>query len=200
MKVNDVMRWCAVPLTLLALAGCKKKPVEDPAAEAVAPPAPLLACPGEAMEYGSAPPDGQELWCAITTPTGQVTRHGPARTWYRDGLRKSSGFYDNGRKTGHWWYWHDDGTMVREGDYQDGVEHGHWIIYRADGSIEAEGSMQDGRRHGIWIGYNATTGVANQGLWVDGEQDGIWIEVDENGEPARERLYRRGRLVSIREL
>jgi hypothetical protein len=189
-----------VGIVLLALVtACKNDKVEAPAEVVEAAPKTLLACPEGAQEFGAMPPAAQELWCGVATPTGSVLRHGPSRTWYRDGRPETVGAYADNRRVGHWWYWHDDGTLVKEGDFSDGAESGHWMVYEADGSIQTEGPMRDGRRNGVWNVYDPATGSMQQGVYIAGEQDGEWTEFNAQGVAVRQRLYRRGRLVRISE-
>jgi hypothetical protein len=192
------MRARVALLALGLLVGCKKAQVANVAEAPAAAPATLLGCPGDAREFGAMPPAGQELWCGVTTPTGGVIRHGPTRTWYRDGRPSTIGAYADNREVGHWWYWHDDGTLVKEGDFIDGAESGQWVIYEADGSIQTEGPMRDGRRNGVWTVYDPS-GSKQQGPYVAGAQDGLWVEFNAQGVPVRERIYREGRLVRLRE-
>jgi hypothetical protein len=194
------MRHAWVLVALVLVAGCKRREMEgfdDHTADEVQT---LLGCPPGTDEIGGLPPSGLDLWCARTDETGVRLRHGPARAWWPDGRPKEAGAYADDQRTGHWWFWDADGRLLKEGDFRDGRETGWWMVYRPDGTVSEEGPMMDGGREGVWTVYDAKTGIPIEGPWVAGEKDGLWVEYDADGKPLREREYRRGRLVSQREL
>lgn len=198
------MRWVMLlaTTTTVYVNGCPKKvEVEDPtgtASQAAASGDTALLCPEGGELFGSPPPKGREEWCGVTLPTGAIQRSGAAREYTSEGRLKAAGVYAANQRTGHWWFFDDDGAVEREGDYTSGAESGYWFHYDDQG-VSAEGAMKNGGRHGIWVSYDEER-RPSQGTWVDGERDGVWVEFDEDNNPTRERVYRRGRLISQREL
>lgn len=55
-------------------------------------------------------------------------RHGPARTWYRNGQLKSEGNYDHDSRHGHWTFYDDTGHITHSGNYENGFREGPWLI------------------------------------------------------------------------
>lgn len=159
-----------------------------------------LGCPEGTVEVGAPPPTGTELSCVRTDETGRQVKHGPARTWWPDGRPRSHGAYAADQRVGHWWLWSADGHLEMEGDFRENAENGWWVYYRPDGGVSAEGPMRNGGRDGMWVTYDETTGLAQEGLWVGGEKEGVWVEYNADDRAIRERVFRRGRLLSQREL
>lgn len=185
--------------SLLLATGCAKRAQVEELPEADTRPR-VLDCPDGTLELGNAPPLGLEVWCAREVVGSQPLRHGPSQAWYRNGRVAAEGAYAEGRRTGHWTYHREDGSLEKEGAWSEGTETGYWLHYNADGTLAEEGPMVDGGRHGAWVTYDPESGMPVEGTWVDGERDGVWVEHDAEGQPVRERVYRRGRLISQREL
>lgn len=194
------MRQVALLLPLALLLGCPKNRDADSIVRKEEAPTTRLGCPAGTYELGQVPPEGLELWCARLDETGRQVRHGPSRSWWPDGRPQSYGAFANDQKVGHWWFWTADGHLEREGAFRDDRENGYWLVYRTDGTVAAEGPMADGGRDGVWVTYDESTGLAQDGLWSAGEKDGVWVEYNTEGRPQRERVFRRGRLISQREL
>lgn len=191
--------WIFV-VTAIAVTGCRKR-TEIGILDDDDGPKSLLGCGDGTHEYGQLPPAATEMWCAKDSGPGTTAvRHGPSRSWYPDGRPASVGAYADGQRTGHWWFWTSDGRLEKEGDFLNGAEVGYWTLYREDGTVLSEGPMKDGGRHGVWVSYDATNGVPQEGLWVDGQKDGVWTEYDADGKALRERVFRLGRQISLREI
>ncbi|MBT3586600.1 MAG: hypothetical protein HN509_16950 [Halobacteriovoraceae bacterium] len=60
-----------------------------------------LKCPSGTKIVGKAPPEGFRQYCGKSS-YGSFTRHGPYRTWYRSGVSKEIGEFNNGIKDGDW--------------------------------------------------------------------------------------------------
>ncbi|MCB9664253.1 MAG: toxin-antitoxin system YwqK family antitoxin [Alphaproteobacteria bacterium] len=189
----------AALLVLPSLAGCPRRGGVTAMGRDTEVVQTVLGCAPGAREYGAAPPAGFELWCGVPGDTGAV-RHGPSRSWWQDGARRTAGAYDMGRKTGHWFTWHANGNLASEGPYVGDAEDGYWMLYDEDGDLAEEGPMHDGGREGVWSFLDPKTKVWLQGTWVDGQKDGTWTEYDAAGKPLRERVFRLGRQISQREL
>lgn len=179
---------------LAILAGCPKQTEVQAAASGA------IDCPAGTKPAGKAPPDGFEAWCQRVTPTGEVTREGPAMTWHPDGARASVGTYANNRKDGFWSTYYPDGSPQAEGSYEIGVQAGLWKEYHPGGALKAEGEYAGGKPNGYWTYWHANGQLQTAGDLVNGQKTGTWIEHDEQGKPKTERVYRDGRIVTQREL
>jgi antitoxin component YwqK of YwqJK toxin-antitoxin module len=186
--------WAAVAL---ALAGCEKKAAVEALAK-VAIVHPDLSCGGETEGTGKGPPNGTEVWC-LKKIDGGVVRHGQAIEWFSNEQRKSSGEYQEDKKSGAWGYWYPTGKPKMQGSYVRGVQDGFWTTFHITGERKSEGQMVDGKEHGNWIYWGADN-TKVEGAWTLGDQDGQWIDYDAAGIPNRERNYRSGRLINQREI
>ncbi|GGK57575.1 toxin-antitoxin system YwqK family antitoxin [Nocardia camponoti] len=76
---------------------------------------------GEAISRASDVDDESPIVRVVTYVDGHA--NGPTRTWYSDGVLRSSGTYANGHPVGTWPHWHPDGTK-------------HYTVeYAADGTV-----------------------------------------------------------------
>lgn len=189
----------ALVLSLLLVAGCKRRGTQDVGEIIEGPPPSALGCPVGSVDTGGRPPDHLEFYCSRTDDEGRVVRHGPYWNFQRNGRAKSTGAYADGVMVGEWWFWDIDGNLTETGGYVAGEKDGYWVIYE-DGRPAAEGTMRGGNRHGTWVAYDLTTGRTNEGVWDDGEREGTWVEYSPTGKPLRERVYRDDRQISQREL
>jgi hypothetical protein len=78
-------------------------------------------CPEGAELKGSAPPEGQEIWCE---KGGKP--HGPKTTFYPNGQRELSRTYYQGKSEGRFTVWHDTGSVAEEGQHRNGQLEGRW--------------------------------------------------------------------------
>ncbi len=115
------------PLLVLALlvgAGCSG----DKTAKAVKGP-----CPAGAELLGDAPPKGVEEWCQKRTADDRYVKHGPYRSWFKNGRKKVRGAYRDGQRHGPWREWYRSGQPALEGTYTDGKQTGRWLRWHTDG-------------------------------------------------------------------
>ena len=130
-----------------------------------------VSCP-EGKALGAMPPNGRQMWCEKSNPDGVPVKHGPRKTWYRNGQlkafeefednfrhgtfdswypngqRERSGDYLKGREDGRLRMWHPNGNLKSEGDFSKGQEEGEWTHYWDNGNVRSEGNFKEGRRHG----------------------------------------------------
>ncbi len=121
---------------LVLVVACKREPAPtsaaaEPKAKAVAF---ALPCPAGTVQRGAAPPDGQRVWCETR---GGVS-HGPFRSWYADGQRKTEGAFEHGEAHGEWRSWYETGQVRSRGRYEHGVVAGEWDRFERDGSRQAQ--------------------------------------------------------------
>jgi hypothetical protein len=126
-------------LVVIVASACKPEPPETAGPSAPAEPAPAIACPERTTLRGAAPPDGHRVWCE----TSAGVSHGPFRSWYAGGERKTEGIFRNGQAHGEWASWYDDGQLRSRGRYDDGAPVGQWERFNRDGTpapavVEAE--------------------------------------------------------------
>ena len=51
---------------------------------------------------------------------------GPSQQFHTNGRLMSAGYFEEGRRHGHWYYYAQDGFLVESGDYTHGVRDGRW--------------------------------------------------------------------------
>lgn len=166
---------------------------------------PDLICPMGSMPTGTPPPMGIEVWCRRLDPDGRTwVRHGPSLSWYRvpDGtaeLRSAEGSWESGKRSGLWVEWYENGNPKTRGSYTQGVKEGLWTTFHPDGGRAAEGHYVAGVEQGTWTFWDAASTWRAEGEFVLGHRDGVWLEYGASPEPVRERLYRGGELITVRE-
>jgi antitoxin component YwqK of YwqJK toxin-antitoxin module len=133
-----------------------------------------------------------------------MKRHGQWKDYYKDGLLRAEGRYNDGKKVGKWIYYHNNGNIEQEGyynengDYQDiwiwyystgellreetfinGFENGIFFEYSEEGNILVQGNYNYGLEDGLWT-YNVNE-ILEQGYYKNGNKDGEWITKNKDG-------------------
>jgi len=186
-------------LALWTLAGC---PPKAPSVTAPSLPVghPDLKCPPGTRPAGHAPPHGYEVWCEQPLPDGSAQREGPSIAWHGNEQRKAEGSYVAGKQNGPWLYWFPTGTPETQGSFAMGVKEGVWTTFQPNGERAAEGQFVDGKEHGPWTYWNPDALTRTEGSFVLGLREGVWIDYGPDGKAVRERVYRAGRMITVREL
>lgn len=186
-------------VALLLLAGCPPKST-TPVAPVLPVGHPDLVCPPGTQPAGHAPPHGQEVWCETPLRDGSAVREGPSIAWHTNEQRKAEGTWAAGKQNGPWLYWYPTGTPEMQGSFAMGVKEGVWTSFQANGERSAEGQFVDGKEHGPWTFWNAEQLTRTEGSYVLGLREGTWTDYGPDGKAVRERIYRAGRMVTVREL
>lgn len=195
----------AALVALLFVAGCPQVSPQS-AGVPVAVGHPDLVCPAGTIATGTPPPIGIDVWCERIEPDGRTrVRQGPYLSWYRvtdatQEKRSSEGSYENGVQNGPWVTWYENGNPKSRGSYTLGVKEGLWTTFHPDGGQAAEGHYVQGLEQGSWQFWDAASSWRAAGEFVGGHRDGVWLEYGPAPDPIRERLYRNGELVTVREL
>lgn len=193
------MRWMLV--LAVAVSGCKKQVVDTGPAGPVGINHPDLDCPTGTIGMGAPPPNGREIHCARVDPyTSTATRQGPAIGWHSPTRRAFTGSYVDGRKNGAWVYWSPAGTPEKQGNYVNDKQDGLWLTFHPNGEKASEGTFVSGREEGRWTFWSEDGLTRSTGSYELGGRVGTWMDYGPDDEPTRERTYRRGRLVTQREL
>ncbi len=203
-SVAEAVRWRRAAFAALAVSACAALPAPA-ASEALG----ALACPKGTEAQRSASPcdaDGdcegasETAWCAM--PDG--LRHGPQRSWFDHGGRKSprsSGAFVKGKKQGPWtwWYrngnkrsfgafeadlrtgpwtiWHDNGRKESQGRFKADTPDGRWTAWDPEGRMESQGAYAEGVRVGAWSFWREGR-LEARGIYVAGQRHGPWIATD----------------------
>ena len=114
--------------------------------------------------------------------------------------RKAEGNFADGRQNGAWLYWYATGTPESQGMFAMGAKEGVWTTFQANGERSSEGQFVGGEEHGPWTFWNADVLTRTEGSFVLGDRDGIWLDYGPEDKPVRERIYRDGRMITMREL
>lgn len=188
------MRWL---LLVVGLSACTKAPPEQAVGQRSV--HPDLHCPSGTIPAGKGPPNGYDAWCQKGRPNGTWVRHGPNITWHPNEQRASFGEFVEGKRSGHWEYYFPTGSIERQGSFVGGVAEGVWTAFHPSGARRSEGEMVDGKEHGTWT-YWEEDGSWSTGQWNLGQRDGVWVDHDNADVAFRERTYRSGRMVGMRDL
>jgi len=145
-----------------------------------------VSCPGGTTARGEGPPAGERAWCEL--PDGR--EHGPMRTWFPTGKKRSEGSYREGKLEGEWTSWYDDGTVRTRGRYSDGRVVGTWSEYFADGELALEVVREGEVTH--HRSFHPGGKRWKQGDYVSGREHGKWSEWDQSGKLLAEIDYDMG--------
>jgi antitoxin component YwqK of YwqJK toxin-antitoxin module len=143
------------------------------------------ACPEGAKIDGKAPPEGDEIWCAL--PDG--TKHGMWTWFYELDHKLSEGAYERDLPVGLWTTWYPNGNVKLQGHYVGGKEDGVWYGWHANGQPATLLGMQGGVKHGRWVWWYETGIVAGEGAFAGGKPDGRWIRYNASGQIAKVEEY-----------
>ena len=105
--------------------------------------------------------DGSLAW-EVTWENGEW--HGPAVTWWQNGVKRQAGNYAMGRQTGLWSFWFDNGQLAACGDYEDDRKVGEWEYLDIDGSPMSSGEWQKKFEQFDWA-YDDYTGFPRGANW-----------------------------------
>jgi len=161
---------------------------------------PDLVCPTGAFLTGAVPPQGNEAWCARLLPSGATVREGPSVRWHANGTHRAEGAYVEDEPTGPWLYWYPNDVPRMAGSFQGGVRAGVWRTFHAGGEPASQGAYVDGKEHGPWVFWSIDPPVRAEGEYVLGDREGVWRDIGRDEAVFRERRYRGGRMISVREL
>lgn len=78
-------------------------------------------------------------------------------------------------KHGPWRSWHKNGQLMMEGKYSHGLETGKFTWYHTNGQRSVEGEFTEGQKAGKWTWWHAKGQKASQGQYADGAQTGKWV-------------------------
>jgi hypothetical protein len=123
----------ALVVAALVVVACKPDRAETATPDAVVETEPQHAsidCPDDALQRGAAPPDGSRIWCE----TAAGVSHGPFRSWFPGGQRKTEGTFLEGNPEGEWTSWYADGQLRSRGRYESGAPVGEWEKFDPDGT------------------------------------------------------------------
>ena len=59
----------------------------------------------------------------------EIPFNGKTVSTYDNNQKELEGFYQNGKKEGHFTYWYKNGQKLKEGTFKDGKEDGKWIYW-----------------------------------------------------------------------
>lgn len=194
-------------LAILFMVGCPHPVAETAPVEAPLSLHPALVCPAGTVAGGTPPPIGVEVWCQRRDADGRTwVREGPSIGWYRSAatppveLRSSEGNYVDGVQNGPWIYWYANGNPKMRGSYTLGVQDGPWTTYHPNGGPASKGQYVNGAEQGTWQFWDEESTWRAQGDFVGGHREGLWLEYGPAADPIRERVYRDGQLITVREL
>jgi len=123
--------------------------------------------------------------------------HGLHEKHYPNGQLKSSGYYNNGQKTGMHKEWLENGQISKEGVYKNGKANGPMKWYSEKGHLSAFGKMKDEKRIGIWkICDWQDANFCAEGMFENEVEVGSWKSYHANGNLQRENIWKDGKVVS----
>jgi len=93
-----------------------------------------------------------------------------------DNNKTAAGFYQNGKRAGHWEIFHPNGELRAVGKYQDDVKVGVWRTFYTNGAPLSEGRYDDeGLHSGLWTRYYPNGNRRLEGKYTAGVKIGTWL-------------------------
>jgi uncharacterized protein len=77
--------------------------------------------------------------------TKETPKNGLHSEYYDNGMKKSEGKYQGGKKDGKWTSWHSS-VKNSEGNYKDGKKDGKWTSWHGNGQIATEQNYKNGKK------------------------------------------------------
>jgi len=120
-------------------------------------------------------------------------RHGPYQSWYETGQIRLEGQYENGKHIGTWFSWYPNGNLKYEQTIVD-VDDQHFVfdgwrhVWYENGQKDVEQFYVNGKLNGLSQQWNDHGVLLYQTEWVDGKKHGVHKEW-RNGTLQQEVLY-----------
>jgi len=131
--------------------------------------------------------------------------NGEWSSWYADGNKKESGFYEQGMKKSPWTSWFENGQKKREINYENNKKHGSYTEWNIKGKLvkdityeqgspiseylvtyQGEGYTEinkyKGKLSGSYISWYSNGKKQEEGSYRDGKKNGNWDGWYLNGE------------------
>jgi antitoxin component YwqK of YwqJK toxin-antitoxin module len=115
------------------------------------------------------PDDFWNLGFAAYGSDGEDLRHGPAKTWFENGVVQQEGTYQYDKKSGNFTYRYENGQVAVTGEYRNDVPDDVWVWWHENGQKAAIGKYQEGALIGEWRWWNDDGKLAQQKTY-DGTQ------------------------------
>lgn len=147
MKLNSMFIAVASLVSSLAFAGPMFGPKTRP--ENL-----KLKCPEGTVQYGGMDTHIEGYVCQRTDVA--KTRHGPYVVFWLNGTIQSEGQFENGVKTGHWYFYDQKGVKTQETDFKGPVYHGTHVEFHPNGQRKIVASYVEGHQQGMEHRYDLT--------------------------------------------
>lgn len=121
-------------------------------------------------------------------------REGEWKTWYPNGLLRSSMSFKGGQQDGTAYEWFDylvdsKNILKLQGEYQNGQQNGLWQSFYKGGEIETKQNFKSGVLHGSVKYFYETGEIKLASEFKQGKQHGQQIEYFPNGKKKSENTY-----------
>ena len=120
---------------------------------------------------------------------------GEVRSYYNNGVIKSSIEYKNGLKDGATHYFYDNGKEKRQEVYTKGVIHGMLTEYYNDGFLKFEVEYHNGVRNGAFRSYYEDGQLRVEEEYINGKKEGRARKYSNRGKLAREAYFANAKLL-----
>jgi antitoxin component YwqK of YwqJK toxin-antitoxin module len=102
-------------------------------------------------------------------------KDGPWKEYYPNGVLKSVGTYDKGKRIGPWQFYYPNEQLEQMGSYnKDGKADGAWTWYFPTGDLLREENYFNGMIDGLSTEYDQYGVVIAQGEYLENEKEGTW--------------------------
>lgn len=98
------------------------------------------------------------------------------------GYDLTTGFFENGKKSGDWKYYYYTGDLEKSCSYVNDKMEGKFEYYYDKNRLNVEGFYKNGLKTGVWTWYTNQGKRDMSGNFKDGKQDGNWTYWHPTGE------------------
>lgn len=120
---------------------------------------------------------------------------GEVRSYYNNGVVKSSVEYKDGLKDGATHYFYGNGNEKRQEVYTNGVIHGMITEYYDNGNLKFEVEFGNGMRNGAFRSYYEDGQLKVEEEYINGKKEGRARKYSNRGKLAREAFFENGKLL-----
>lgn len=149
-----------------------------------------VVCPAGTQKIGGAP---QDEYCEKLSSGLKPVRHGPFRSYFRDGSKRIDGTFNLGEPDGTFIIYHRDGKVKDKATYVNGKLYGEHISYFKSGEMEVREIFQDGKLNGHKESYFENGSPRFDGGFKDGAANGIFVLFYDNGKRKTQGFFKMGK-------
>jgi antitoxin component YwqK of YwqJK toxin-antitoxin module len=113
---------------------------------------------------------------------------------YKNGQKKETGSYKDGREEGIQIMWYDNGKKLSEVNVKRNEQHGLSTFWYKSGNKKSETNWRDGKPDGLMSSWYENGQRMEKGTYKEGKLDGPLVTWHENGQKEQESNWKDGQM------